>query len=86
MGCNVKPFHTSTALKYVGMPSMFLGKLAKIPVTPENWRLDVLTEATLIPQGTALQHQTQPSVSLQLNCLTRHQCQENPLHLQEVRK
>lgn len=59
MGCNLKPFHISTMPSYVGMSSMFLGKSAKIPVMPENWRLYVLTEASLILQGTALQPKTQ---------------------------
>lgn len=62
MGCNLKPFHTSTMLRYLGMSSMFVGKSAKSVVTPENWRLYVLTEASLIPASTALQPKKQPSV------------------------
>lgn len=61
MGCNLKPFPTATMLRYVGMSSMSVGKSAKSPVTPENWRLYVLMEASLIPASTSLQSKTQPS-------------------------
>lgn len=61
MGCSLKPFHTSSTLRYVGMPSMFVRKSAKSPVTPGNWRLYVLTEASLIPASVALQPKTQLS-------------------------
>lgn len=61
MGCRLKSFHTSPTLTYVGMPSMFVRKSAKSPVTPGNWRLYVLTEASLIPASVALQPKTQLS-------------------------
>lgn len=61
VGCSLKPFHTSPMLTYVGMPSMFVRKSAKSPVTSGNWRLYVLTEASLIPAGVALQPKTQLS-------------------------
>lgn len=61
MGCSRKPFRTSPTLRYVGMPSMFVRKSAKSPVTPGNWRLYVLTEASLIPASVALQPKTQLS-------------------------
>lgn len=51
MGCSLKPFHESTRPSYVGMSSMCLGKSAKIPVPPENWRLYVLMEAKPHPTG-----------------------------------